>query len=314
MGRIVSAIATSHVPFINTSFAEADKTQAENVLNGFKRLADILHRTQPDVIFVVGDDHFRSFFLDNMPAFCVGIGECEAWGDWKLPKYVIPIAKDFAKDFLKAALQSGFDLAYSLDLKLDHGLVLPLHFITPEMNIPIVPIVVNCCVAPLPTPKRCYQLGEFIRTFVKQRPENEQVAVIASGGLSHWVPFPGIDGIETETDRRMMEMMIHGRSSVAADATSRQATVKKVVTESRERINPEFDRYILDLIAKGKGAKLADFTNEEIEVGGFNGGNEILNWIVLLGAVPGGKASFSLYEAIPAWISGVGMVALDTDS
>jgi 2,3-dihydroxyphenylpropionate 1,2-dioxygenase len=314
MAKIVAGLMTSHAPFMHTSFEAAKKAQAENVANGFARLKKILREAQPDVMFVIADDHFRHCFLDNMPMFCVGIGECEAWGDWQLPKYKIPIAQGFARAFLRKAIEAGFDLAFSVDLRLDHGHVLPLHYIVPEMNIPIIPIIVNCFAAPIPTPRRCYQLGQYIRSFIEQRPQSERVAILSSGGLSHWVPFPKIDRIETEEDQRWFEIMVHGKSNVMADSASRQAAVETVAASGLGRINEEFDHHILDLIARGEGAKLGDYTNDQIEAGGFNGGNELLNWIVLIGALPGRKAMFSLYEAVPEWITGIGMVALDVTS
>ncbi len=35
-----------------------------------------------DVLLVFGQDHFSSFLYDNMPAFCLGVGQLSAWGDW----------------------------------------------------------------------------------------------------------------------------------------------------------------------------------------------------------------------------------------
>jgi 2,3-dihydroxyphenylpropionate 1,2-dioxygenase len=61
----------------------------------------------------------------------------------------------------------------------------------------------------------------------------------------------------------------------------------------------------------GKGNDLADYTYEHIESSGGNGGQEIRTWMTLLGAIPERRASYTFYEPIPEWLTGVGMVAMD---
>src|SRR2546430_16001807 len=38
-------------------------------------------------------------------------------------------------------------------------LSVPLHFLNPEGNIPVAPVYTNCAAPPLPTPRRCHEVG-----------------------------------------------------------------------------------------------------------------------------------------------------------
>ena len=110
----------------------------------------------------------------------------------------------------------------------------------------MVTVYTNCAAPPLPLPRRCLEVGAFVGDFVRGRAAPGRVALLATGGLSHWVGTP-------ETGR----------------------------------INPDWDHWVLDHIARGDVAPLTRLTWEEIERDGGNGGQEIRNWIALLGALPG---------------------------
>src|SRR5256886_14245125 len=63
-------------------------------------------------------------------------------------------------------------------------LSVPLHFLNPEGNIPVAPVYTNCAAPPLPTPRRCHEVGAFVGTFGRSRPATERIALLATGGGS----------------------------------------------------------------------------------------------------------------------------------
>jgi 3-O-methylgallate 3,4-dioxygenase len=66
---------------------------------------------------------------------------------------------------------------------------------------PIVPIMLNTYYPPnQPTPKRCYQLGRAIRQAVEAWPTRQRVAIVASGGLSHFF-------VDEDLDRYVLELL-----------------------------------------------------------------------------------------------------------
>src|SRR5919199_1809074 len=88
--------------------------------------------------------------------------------------------------------------AYSSDLVLDHGTMVPLHFLTPRLDLPIVHVHQATSRGPRPPLKRCYELGRILRQVIEARPASERVAVIGTGGLSHWVGGPRMGDVNAE--------------------------------------------------------------------------------------------------------------------
>lgn len=276
MGEIVAGILTPHAPMITARPVIQRPEQRERFVASMEVMRRRLEVARPDVLVIFSNDHLQNFFYDNMPAFCVGVGEAypapspgggRALG---LPARTIPGAGRWGKDLLKAGLDAGFDLAYSHELEFVDDLSVPLHFLMPEATIPIVPILINCVAPPLPTPRRCYELGGLLRAFIQRRPAGERVGLVGSGGMSHRIGTPG-----------------HGT------------------------ISPEFDQRILSPIEQGQGHTLANLTHDEIERDGGNGAQELRSWIAVLGALPGHKGELLHYEPVPDWLVGAGTVWVD---
>ena len=277
MARIVAALLTSHAPNITAKPEVSDPAQRARFLSSFELLRQRLWRARPDLLVIFANDHLQNFFYDNMPAYCVGLAdsyEAPSSGSsafLRIPERRVPGNGAWSKRLLKAGWDAGFDFAFSQELEFWDDASVPLYFLQPQATVPIVPVMTNCAAPPLPPPKRSYQLGAFVRDFIeKECPKGERVALLGSGGISHWVGTP-------ETGK----------------------------------INPDFDQQVLDWVRQGRGEALAGLSYEEIEKGGGNGGQELRNWIAVLGAVPGCKGEVLSYEPVPDWITGVATVWLE---
>ena len=116
---------------------------------------------------MVSAEHWTNFFLSAMPAFCVGSGESH-WGPvedepfLKIPRAHVPGSPALASA-IEAAAAPHLDLAWSQELKLDHGVMVPLHLLAPSMNVPLVPVIINCLAQPMPRLSRCWTLGRAVR-------------------------------------------------------------------------------------------------------------------------------------------------------
>ncbi|ADG06987.1 DODA-type extradiol aromatic ring-opening family dioxygenase [Kyrpidia tusciae] len=267
MGKIVAAAATSHIMMSSHGVEE----QAKNVVEGFRRFGRYIQDARPDVIVCMSSEHMVNLHLDNMPAFCVGVGDKHmAYGDMDIPKVQVTGHRDFAQSFVQHAFDNEFDLATSEELLLDHGVMLPLLYANPGMKIPVVVLLTNIMTQPMPSMKRCVKLAQVLRETIETlRPENERVAVIGTGGLSHWLP-PGTGGI-----------------------------------------NEEWDRMLLDVISSGRVEELYDLSTEEIMEKGGNGGQEIRNWIMMASMVQGRQGRILYYEAPQSWATGMGSVVME---
>ncbi|MEK5101474.1 hypothetical protein MKX83_05685 [Cytobacillus sp. FSL M8-0252] len=213
MAQIISGIAMSHSPFIMTN-KEAGGVKGQMFLDKAEEMQKWIKSESPDVIVLISDDHFNSYFYNHMPSFTIGIGECEGWGDWKIPKYKIPVEKELANHILTKGLSQGVDFAFTMSMKVDHGHTQAIYLLNSDLDIPIVPIAVNTSAPPLPTMERCFQVGEIIQNAIESwEDDTKKVAIIASGGLSHWVPTPKVDSKKPE-DQNMINILVHGHSVI----------------------------------------------------------------------------------------------------
>lgn len=191
MAKIVTAFGTPHTPFLPEQVSNAPgQLKPEAMMN---EVREHLEKAKPDVIIVFTSDHFVNFFYNHFPAFCVGvIDEAETTPETgcNMPHYSLQRHKKMAAALHRAALKSNFDLATAQEVKLEHTIMVPLHFITPDMNIPIIPIYNGGLAPPAPSARRCYSLGRMIRRFVNDWEGNERVALMASGSVSLEVGGP----------------------------------------------------------------------------------------------------------------------------
>ncbi|HMA80893.1 MAG TPA: extradiol ring-cleavage dioxygenase, partial [Candidatus Binatia bacterium] len=143
---MVFACAASHAPGMTAWTEAAPKEQAENFLASYRRLGERLAETKPDAIVALTVEHWANFFLNGMPAFCVGRaahydGPIEEW--LRIPKARVAGDSVLAGEIIDACLNGGFDPTFSDELLFDHATFLPLHFLNPKMAIPVVPIIIN---------------------------------------------------------------------------------------------------------------------------------------------------------------------------
>jgi 2,3-dihydroxyphenylpropionate 1,2-dioxygenase len=186
---------------------------------GYAEIRQLLGTVKPDVICIVAGDHIEGFFLTAVPALAIYVGASVS-GTFDRYRYTFDVHEPLARHILEASIERGFDLAYSQDLALDYAFYVPLHFAVPEPRRPIVPLYVNVYLPPQPTAARCYAWGQSLRAILHARPE--RVALLASGGLSH---FPGSDHYASpdyDWDRRMLDTLVQGRGRETAALTGKE--------------------------------------------------------------------------------------------
>jgi len=169
----------------------------------------------------VADDHLNAFSFNAVPALCVRIGttvsrmvqeDAEAF-DKVLEDMPLtyPLHEALANQILEQGLASGFDLALSWEAPLDHAFLSPVTTLFGTRPIPpLVPIWVNCFVAPQPTARRCFDFGRHIARVVAGSPWN--VGIIATGGLSHFPELlvARVGESDTVFDRKILHWLEHG--------------------------------------------------------------------------------------------------------
>ncbi len=198
--------ACSHAPGI-TGRAERADTQTRQALEGaFRRMGDDIRATRPDALVVIAAEHFANFFMNNMPAFAIGMadsyqGPIEDEAFLRIRRATVPGNKALSRRLIENVMQT-VDVAYAEEWQFDHGISVPLHFLTPDYDLPIVPANINCQGPPLAPLARAWAFGEALRRAADAVPE--RIALIGTGGLSHWPATPDSGKINQEWDREFL--------------------------------------------------------------------------------------------------------------
>ncbi len=185
MGQIVAAMATMHAPQLFTRPPEEDPKQLDAGIAAMRQLGKLLDETKPDALIVFASDHMETFFLKSVPTFA--IMSCDnATAAFAGRSWNPPIHQGLAEAVLDQLVARDFDMAYSQEADLGHSFAAIFEWVLENRAIPVVPIFINTYLPPLPSARRCAALGKAIAEIVASRPE--RVAVLASGGMSH---YPG---------------------------------------------------------------------------------------------------------------------------
>ena len=193
MARLTAVLATTHHPFYlkaTTAPPEERMPQADEWQQKVEAYRATLTAAEPDILVMVGSDHFHQFFYDNYPTFLIGkqakydatfYNEEREFG---IPKYVLDGDEDLSGFMLQGLVDRGFDFSVSHELKIDHSIICPIITTRPQADLPVVPIYTNIFAPPLPSPKRFWDLGRAIREIIDAYPTDKKIAAVGSGHLS----------------------------------------------------------------------------------------------------------------------------------
>jgi Catalytic LigB subunit of aromatic ring-opening dioxygenase len=188
---------------------ESWRTAGEGAQRALDRLADALASTPLDAVIVIGDDQKELFATHNLPAMLIYCGETIPLRPWRpKPNYpqwlsdawakhygkgdrTMPVAAALARHIIEHLMENEFDPAIAENLPDGEGEGHAFGFIHTRLMkhkiVPMIPVFLNTFYPPnQPRARRCVRLGEEICRAVASFPEDCRVAVVASGGLSHF--------------------------------------------------------------------------------------------------------------------------------
>ena len=224
MGKIVFAGAMSHVldpEYYDRACGALGRRTVQECMAQIAAMGERFSATNADALVVVADDHLNAFSFNAVPAMCVRIGRdvqrmsqdhAEAFD--KVLEHMpgrYPLHEALAGAILEQGLEAGFDLAMSWEAPIDHAFLSPVNVMHGTRAIrPLVPIWINCFVAPQPTARRCFAFGRHIARVVAASPWT--VGIIATGGLSHFpeLSLPRVGETDTVFDRKLIHWMETG--------------------------------------------------------------------------------------------------------
>ena len=308
----IAALCASHTPLKDYLSPGADIEQ--EVSECFSGIRTWVEDFAPELIVVLGPDHFNGFFYRLMPSFCVGAA-AQGVGDWKTSRDPFPIDVETAETCVKHLHQSGIDAALSYQMTTDHGCVQIMDqlFDWPKLP-PILPIFINCAAPPLPPLHRTVAFGQALGRFLATL--HRRVLVIGSGGLSHDPPIPQLADAPPEVRQRIIE---GGELSIEARAARQKRVIRDAVdrragTSERTPLNLEWDRRFLDLLMAQDFDQLCTLNDLDITKDGGCGGHEIRTWMAasaVIQAVGNYTPTLHYYRAIEDWIAGYAVMSFD---
>ncbi len=214
MAKLIGGVATTHVPSIGKAIAEHKQNDPywKPFFQGFDYVHYWLARDKPDVAVVFSNDHGLNFFLDKMPTFAVGAAkeyrnEDEGWG--------IPVSRAIAGDpalswhIINNLVADEFDITMCQEMLVDHAVTIPMTLMWPgeKWTIPIVPVSINTVQHPLPSLKRCLNLGRSVGRAIRSYPQDLRVLIVGTGGLSHQLDGKRAGFINKEFDQLCMDKL-----------------------------------------------------------------------------------------------------------
>ena len=261
---LVFAGICSHAPGITGRAHLADPVLKDALYAQFHRMGAALEATRPDAVIIIAAEHFANFFMNNMPAYAIGMAdsyegpiEDPAW--LGIAKTRIPGHADLSKRIIQTVMQD-IDVAYAEEWKFDHGIMVPLNFLTPKYDRSIIPVNINCQGPPLTPLHRVWAFGEALRKACDAAPE--RIAIVGTGGISHWPATP-----------------------------------------DSGKINEAWDREFLDRFCRNDRAALLSYRDEATYAQAGQGGFEIRNFIAVAAAARG-TAEVWHYQPIPIFAVG----------
>ena len=223
MARITASVYTSHVPAIGAAI-DMGKTHEpywQPLFEGYEFSKTWMKQHTPDVIFLVFNDHATAFSLDMIPTFAIGTAAQfkpadEGWGPRPVP--VVQGHPELASHIAQSVIQQDFDLTIVNKMDVDHGLTVPLSLMCGQPNAwpcPVIPFAVNVVQYPVPSGRRCFQLGQAIAKAVSRFDDDLKVHIWGTGGMSHQLQGPRAGLINKQFDNAFLDRLIADPAGLA---------------------------------------------------------------------------------------------------
>ncbi|MCG5243374.1 class III extradiol dioxygenase family protein [Azospirillum doebereinerae] len=223
MAKIVGGVTTSHIPAIGNAIAKElfEDPYWKPFFDGYPAVRAWLDKVKPDVAIVVYNDHGLNFFLDKMPTFSVGAAfeyenRDEGWGLQPLPPY--PGDPELSWHLIESLVADEFDICSCQEMAVDHGFTVPMSLLWPDRaarTVKTIPVAVNTVQHPLPTPARCFKLGQAIGRAVESYGKDLKVVVLGTGGLSHQLDGERAGFINKAFDLMCLEKIVDEPETLA---------------------------------------------------------------------------------------------------
>lgn len=215
MAKITAGLATSHVPAIGAAIdlGKSGDDYWKPVFAGYDWTKAWIRDEKPDVVILVYNDHASAFSLELIPTFAIGCAETFAPADEGFGPRPVPVVEghaDLAWHIAQSTILDEFDMTIVNKMDVDHGLTVPLSLVFGQVDawpVKVIPVAVNVVQYPPPTGNRCWKLGEAIARAVESFPEDLNVQIWGTGGMSHQLQGPRAGLINKAFDTAFLDKL-----------------------------------------------------------------------------------------------------------
>lgn len=307
----VQLICCSHSPLMTTDVEETENNVHASFFRELDSCAAAVHAFNPELIVVFGPDHFNGFFYELMPSFCIGTAAVGT-KDWHLESGPLRVPRELALSCVRYLQSRDFDLALSHDMKVDHGITIPLYKLTGALNrYNVLPVFINCAADPRPSFRRVRAFGEAIGEFLAGT--NMRITLVGSGGLSHDPPTPRLEMSPPDVAARLIKRQTPTQDELDARENRVIRAARDLVVGKGPCLPPseQWDREFLNTFLSGKLDAFDTMSDAEIDrVAGF-GAHEVRTWVAAAAAarkIGELQTELRYYHLVPEWITGMGIV------
>lgn len=279
MGKIVGAFLVPHDPVMYVAPEAPPQAQRDTVWGAYKTCAERLKALEPTTVIIVGCDHYLLFGPHCLPSYLIATGDIDGPID-PLPglkRTVLQNNEALASHIANHGKDNGFDWAVARAFTVDHAISIPQQLIVDPLRAE----------------------GLDVKT----------IPVYLACGVDPYIKF-----------KRAAELGAQIRKAVEAFPENERVVIigsggisHWVGSAQMGRVNEAFDREVIDYALTGNLDGLCSLTDAYILENGGEGGMEIRNYACAMGAVPGARGELLAYEAVPAWVTGLGFVQLHLD-
>jgi len=232
-------------------------------------LAAALEAAQPDVVVIVGDDQGELFGSWNQPALAIYHGATvrtsNAFGRDGVPDWAqkagrgymmdahheIAVAAELGVGLVKGLIEAGVDVTSAAGMPPDptRGLGHAYGFVVDRLlrrrAVPIVPVLLNTYYPPnVPGAARCHQVGVLLRRVIDALPGTQRIALVASGGMSHFVVDEALDRGVLDACVRHDAAALCALPRAALQSGSSEILNWVVVAGAMQDLNVQINRYL----------------------------------------------------------------------
>jgi protocatechuate 4,5-dioxygenase beta chain len=253
MATIIGGIGTTHVPAIGGAIAKGLQQEAywKPFFDGFKPAHAWLAGNRPDAVVVIYNDHGLNFFLDKLPTFAVGAAAEYRHADegWGLPvSRPFPGDTAFSWHLIESLVADEFDVTSCQEMLVDHAFTIPLALLWPGTDArPVITVPIEINTVQHPLPSPA-------RCLKLGQAIGRAIASYA----------------------RDMKVLVVGSGGLSHQLDGTRAGF----------INKEFDIMCLQQLVHQPEALTHYTIPQLVELAGSQG-VELLNWIVMRGALTG---------------------------